>query len=100
MSNNIVKKTSKEWCEELNIEFDVTGLSQEETVTHDDPILSVMDADGWNRNPGQFRESFLEEKISRGEFMERVKLSTISFYKESNALDFLQDKGVSTNENQ
>ena len=53
-------KTSKKWCEKL-------GLSRD----------NILDPDGWDRT--NFNYSFDEEKISKGEFIERLGRSTVRF---------------------
>jgi len=54
-----VKKTSKEWLEEVPKEYK----------------LVIMDPDGWDRT--NYEYSFNEELITKEEFRMRVSMSTI-----------------------
>ena len=53
-----IKKTSEEWCKELNI--------------------IVYAADGWDRRPEYFEQSWAE-KVSEEEFNKRACVSTCQF---------------------
>ena len=63
-----LKKTSKDWYEELNIKEKAEG-------TH---LTVIMDPDGWDRQ--NYEYSFNEELITEIEFMARKGMSTVLCY--------------------
>lgn len=72
---SLTKKSSIEWCKHHDVAFGLSGLN--ESYYPDEPILEILDADGWDRK--NFEESFKEE-ITDKEFRKRCSASTCGFY--------------------
>lgn len=78
------EKTSLEWCRELNVRW--ISLTHVEAVP-EDPIAEILDPDGWDRS--NLYESFVQEPIAEEEFLERLMMSTLRFFRRGSFEDLL-----------
>jgi hypothetical protein len=73
--DGLLRQTSEKWCSELNVSLPQQFLNREAAD------VRIESPDGWDR--WAFRTSFYEEKVTRGEFLTRLKASPHVFLTEA-----------------